>query len=312
MLLYSIFGDLCYFLKVSHSPEQPVPTPGCALIAHTLIDQMNQLFTQGSCGSRHRSLGQARPDLPALGGDMLAWSILGVLLNTSLHSVAVAREHYSTLLVELLGRVLAAPVSSDFTVSGKSADTPAGLEPQSRRQALLVHATRLFAQRRYSGVGIEDVAASLDIAGPSIYNHFTSKSELRGVALTRGAAYLHLQAAEVLSTVTTPAAGLPGLVESYTRFTAAHPGLGAILVTEARNLTEPYRSDVSGAQRDYVEEWARLLEMIPGHADAVQARLEVHAALMLINVATQVHRLASAPNLVDVVTAVVAHMLNVE
>jgi hypothetical protein len=92
--------------------------------------------------------------------------------------VGVTREKYSALLVSLLERVLAAPVSRVFTAVVSPADTGAGLEPQSRRQALLVHATRLFAQRRHSGVGIEDVGASLGIAGPSIYNHFSSKSEL--------------------------------------------------------------------------------------------------------------------------------------
>ena len=252
---------------------------------------------------------QARPDLDALGSDLLAWSIFGVLLSTSFHSVGVTREKYSALLVSLLERVLAAPVSTEFTAVVSPAETGAGLEPQSRRQALLVHATRLFAQRRYSGVGIEDVGASLGMAGPSIYNHFSSKSELLGLALTRGAAYLHLQVAEVLAMAATPAAGLIGLVVSYTRFLAAHPDLGAILMTEIRNLTEPYREDALSAQRDYVDEWAHLLQLIPEHADAVQARLRVHAALMVINVVTQVYHLRTASNSVEVTSGVVTCML---
>jgi AcrR family transcriptional regulator len=153
--------------------------------------------------------------------------------------------------------------------------------------------------------------ASLGIAGPSIYNHFSSKSESLGLALTRGAAYLHLQVAEVLATAATPAAGLIGLVISYTRFLAAHPDLGAILMTEIRNLTEPYREDALSAQRDYVDEWAHLLQLIPEHADAVQARLKVHAAMMVINVVTQVYHLRTASNSVEVTSGVVTYMLGV-
>lgn len=254
---------------------------------------------------------EVRPDLSALGGDLLAWSIVGVLLSTSFHSVGVTRNDYSALLVSLLRRVLAAPVPAEFTASPAPARPETGLEPQSRRQALIAHATRLFAQRSYSGVGIEDVGASLGMSGPSVYSQFSSKSELLGVALTRGAAYLHLQVADVLSTAGTPTAGLVGLVDAYARFAAAHPDLGAILVTEIRNLTDPYKEDALRAQRDYVDEWTHLLQQISQRSDAVGPRLQVHAALMLINVVTQVKRLRTAQNSVEVTSNVVNHMLAV-
>jgi hypothetical protein len=120
---------------------------------------------------------------------------------------------------------------------------------------------------------------------------------------------LHLQVAEVLATAATPVAGLIGLVSSDTRFAAAHPDLGAILMTEIRNLTEPYREDALSAQRDYVDEWAHLLRLIPEHADAVHTRLRVHAALMVINVVTQVYHLRTAANSVEVTSGVVTYML---
>jgi AcrR family transcriptional regulator len=254
---------------------------------------------------------QVRPDLSDLGSDLLAWSIVGVLVSTSFHSVAATREKYSALLASLLERILAAPISQEFTAVAAPTNTGVGLEPRSRRQALLLHATRLFAERRYSGVGIEDVGASLGMAGPSIYNHFSSKSELLGLALTRGAAYLHLQVAEVLATAATPLAGLNGLVSSYTRFAATHPDLGAILLTDIRNLTEPYREDALSAQRDYVDEWTHLLQLIQEHADATQVRLKVQAAFMVINVVTQVYRLRSAVNSVEAISGAVAHMLDI-
>jgi AcrR family transcriptional regulator len=265
-------------------------------------------FLQRFAGHLAEKCREVRPELSALGSDLLAWSIVGVLVSTSFQSVGVTREKYSALLKSLLDRVLTAPVPPEFTAAS-APDTKVGLEPQSRRQALLVHATRLFAQRRYSGVGIEDVGAALGIAGPSIYNHFSSKAELLGLALTRGAAYLHLQVAEVLATANTPTAGLIALVLSYTRFAAAHPDLGAILMTEIRNLTEPYQEDALSAQRDYVDEWTHLLQQIPEHADPVQARLSVHAAMMVVNVVTQVSRLRTAANAVDVTSGVVVYML---
>lgn len=271
-----------------------------------VTDHIQHVAAQLADKCRH-----ARPDLDVAAADLLAWSILGVLLSASFHGLAVSRSEYSTLLVSLLTRVLSTPILRGFSIGGTRTDHEPGLEPLSRREALLMHATRLFAQRRYAGVGIEDVGAALGMSGPSIYNHFSGKSELLGLALSRGAAYLHLQVAEVLPMATTPAEGLSGLVASYTGFAFAHPDLVAILITEIRNLPDPYRAEAINAQHDYINEWTHLVQQHHPHDSALQARLTVHAALTIINSITQVERLRTAANSAETISGVVGHVLGI-
>ncbi|WP_354524223.1 TetR/AcrR family transcriptional regulator [Mycolicibacterium sp. 624] len=252
---------------------------------------------------------RVRPELETTASELLAWSLLGVLLSASFHAVTVDRGVYRSLLVALLERVMSSPVAPGLAIATAPKEPVAGLEPLSRREALLIQATRLFAQHRYSGVGNEDIGDALGMSGPNIYNHFTSKSELLGRALQRGAGYLQLQLAEVLSRASTPTDGLRGLITSYTSFAVAHPDLVAILMTEIRNLAEPHRQAALTAQRDYVNEWTHLIQQRDPSTDPAQARLKVHAALTIINAVSQVDRLRTAAQSVDAISGVVGHML---
>jgi hypothetical protein len=63
------------------------------------------------------------------------------------------------------------------------------------------------------------------------------------------------------------------------------------------------------ARATTLPKWAHLLRLIPEHADAVHTRLRVHAALMVINVVTQVYHLRTAANSVEVTSSVVTYML---
>jgi AcrR family transcriptional regulator len=253
--------------------------------------------------------GLVRPDLDVSGADLLAWSLLGVLLSPSFHQLEVPPATHAGVLVALMARTLEVPRPLGF-VSNYNPPASAGLLPRSRREALLLNATKLFAQRRFAGVGIEDVAASLGIVGPGIYNYFTSKSELLALALSRGSGLLYLQVAQVFSSATTAAAALRGLVRSYVEFAISHPDLVAILIAEVRNLDEPFREQALAAQRDYTNEWIQLLNQVddaPRHA--MGARVRTGAALTVINTVTQVYHLCTASNADAAITATITHLL---
>jgi AcrR family transcriptional regulator len=264
---------------------------------------------QGVASHLTQQCGLVRPDLNASGADLLAWSLLGVLLSPSFHQLEVPPAAHAGVLVALMARTLKVPLPLGF-VSNYDLPASAGLLPHSRREALLLNATKLFAQRRFASVGIEDVAASLGIAGPGIYNYFTSKSELLALALSRGGGLLYLQVAQVFSTATTPAAALGGLIRSYVEFAITQPDLVAILIAEVRNLDEPFRQQALAAQRDYTNEWIQLLNQVDGAPrHAMEARIQTEAALTVINTVTQVHHLRTASNADSAITATITHLL---
>jgi AcrR family transcriptional regulator len=283
-------------------------------LRHLPVEQQQDIATRiaALAGQIAHKIGEIRPQLSFAGQDLLAWSLLGVLLSPSFQHTETARERHAVLLATMMERVLNAPVPTGYAGATAPAVDRAGLMPSTRREALLMQATKLFAQRRYASVGIEDVAASLGMAGSSIYNHFSGKSELLGVALARGAGYLYLQVAEVLSASEEPAEALRGLVRSYTNFGIAHPDLVAILITEVRNLADPYRQEALQAQRDYVNEWAQLLATsAKSQMDSGPARLQVQATLTVINTVTQVHHVRMNSEVAPAVAAIAAHLLDV-
>ena len=52
------------------------------------------------------------------------------------------------------------------------------------RQAAILHeAARLFAERGYSGVSLEDLGAAVGVSGPAVYRHFENKQALLGAIL---------------------------------------------------------------------------------------------------------------------------------
>jgi AcrR family transcriptional regulator len=256
-------------------------------------------------------IGKLRPQLNSAARDLLAWSLLGILLSPSFQHLETKRDAHADLLAAMMERLLDSPIPAGYGATTNPAPARQGLMPISRREALLLQATKLFAQRRYAAVGIEDVAASLGMAGPSIYNHFSSKSELLGIALGRGAGHLYLQVAEILSSNDTPAPALRGLIRSYIDFAVAQPNLVAVLITEVRSLTEPYRQEAMQAQRDYVNEWAHLLAAAADHQiDPLTARIQVQATLTVINTVTQVHHLREATHACSTLARLAAHLLD--
>ena len=56
-------------------------------------------------------------------------------------------------------------------------------EAQSRREAILAAARRLFAARGFAGTTMEDVAAATDLTKVTVYKYFCSKQELLGSLL---------------------------------------------------------------------------------------------------------------------------------
>jgi AcrR family transcriptional regulator len=109
---------------------------------------------------------QRRPDLRAADWDLLAWACLDVANSIAFQRVELPRPDYTDLLAGIIDRVVDADL--DGNLAAIAAQPPP--EALDRRDELLAAAVRLFAQRGYHSVGVDDVAAAVGIAGPSIYH----------------------------------------------------------------------------------------------------------------------------------------------
>nr|WP_042186672.1 TetR/AcrR family transcriptional regulator [Kibdelosporangium sp. MJ126-NF4]CEL17443.1 Transcriptional regulator, TetR family [Kibdelosporangium sp. MJ126-NF4]CTQ91330.1 Transcriptional regulator, TetR family [Kibdelosporangium sp. MJ126-NF4] len=247
---------------------------------------------------------QARPELSTPAADLLAWSTIAVLDSLSFHHLELPRPHYDRFLADLVGAVLDTSVPDTFTQGSRPPrDTP-GLTPRSRREALLAQAIRMFAEHGYTSIGIDDIAAAVGIAGPSIYKHFTSKQDLLTAAFSRGIALLFANLATDLSHATDPTDGLHRLLRTYIHTTLQHHDLVHLMITEMKHLPDDDRRAAKQAQHEYVREWTHLLHTLPPTMDPTTAQIRVQAALTVANNAARSPHLRDNPAI-----AVVLHTL---
>ena len=239
----------------------------------------------------------ARPDLAAEDADLLCWAALSVFGSISVHHLSVPRKRFERLLTGLASAVLAyrglpAPEPS-------AAGTPSWRTsgPASRREELLTAATRLFRERGYRAVSMEDIGAAAGIAGPSIYRHFSAKADILVAAGYRMADRLQVDAERALREAASPADALDRLVGSYVDTVLRSDNLMALLVGESVGLAERDAKELIRVQRAYVAEWVKLLVELAPAVSEREARITVHAALTIVNDLTRTPRLAARPGL---------------
>jgi AcrR family transcriptional regulator len=167
-----------------------------------------------------------------------------------------------------------------------SQDEPANRRSRlksGRRTQLLTAAERLFAERGFLAVRLEDIGAAAGVSGPAIYRHFPNKEALLVELLVGISTRLLAGARDVRSRDRAPTATLDGLVDFHLDFALGEPDLIRIQDRDLAHLPPAAQRQVRKAQRQYVEVWVGVLRALhPGLAES-DARLMAHAAFGLLN-----------------------------
>lgn len=177
-------------------------------------------------------------------------------------------------------------------MTASSPDTPPGpSDPPNRRSQLksdrrlqlLAAAERLFAERGFLAVRLEDIGAATGVSGPAIYRHFPNKESMLVELLAGISARLLAGAREVTARSADAAAALDGLIDFHLDFAFGEPDLIRIQDRDLAHLPAAAERQVRRAQRQYVEVWVGVLrELNPALAEA-DARLAAHAVFGLLN-----------------------------
>ncbi|GAA1845276.1 TetR/AcrR family transcriptional regulator [Agromyces salentinus] len=161
--------------------------------------------------------------------------------------------------------------------------TERGRQKADRRAAILTAAARLFADRGYAGVTIEDLGAAVGVSGPAVYRHFSGKSAVLAAILEGASRSLLDGADEVLANAPDAASALRSLIAFHVDFALADADVIVVQDRELEQLDPGVRHDVRSLQRRYVEHWvATLAELRPDRAE-VELRFRAHAAFGLLN-----------------------------
>nr|MDT0663641.1 TetR/AcrR family transcriptional regulator [Micromonospora sp. DSM 115978] len=154
---------------------------------------------------------------------------------------------------------------------------------------MLREAARLFAERGYHGVSIEQIGAAVGIRGPGIYRHVASKEAMLVEMLTGVSEQLLAGGQAELAAATGPADALDRLVRRHVAFALTDPDLIVVHDRDLTSLPADAARRVRRLQRTYVELWVDVLRTLhedPAGRSALseaQARARAHALFGLIN-----------------------------
>ena len=150
----------------------------------------------------------------------------------------------------------------------------------ARDEVILDAAEKLFFERGFNGVGVDEIGQVAGVTGSAIYRHFDSKDEILAMLFDR----------VIDSLLTAPTSGdgdpddeLRQLATSLAELARSHRQLAGIWEREHRALAEPYKRRYHRRMRKYIDRWVECLNRTyPGHSaeylrTAVRA---VHAMLL--------------------------------
>ncbi|MFJ1667091.1 TetR/AcrR family transcriptional regulator [Streptomyces bottropensis] len=167
----------------------------------------------------------------------------------------------------------------------------------TRREQILKEAARLFAERGFHGVGVDEIGAAVGISGPGLYRHFAGKDAMLAELLVGISGQLLTGAKWRVA----EADGVPGaevldsLIEGHIDFALDDRPLITLHDRELDRLRDSDRKLVRQLQRQYVELWVGVLrEVYPGLAEPA-ARSAVHSVFGLLNSTPHLGRAGSLP-----------------
>lgn len=214
----------------------------------------------------------------------LTWALLSVAGSNAVHNTRLspARE-----IDELAGRAMRLLALRPSQAPPHRSGMP--LPPSTtRRDEILDAASRLFAERGFADVGVDEIGAAVGISGPSVYNHFPSKAAILVGIGQRSAA--RLDAGVMAAYSDDDAEMLAALVDAYVTAITATPDLSVSFNNSAAITDDPTAASLRDNQRRYVARWIELMPL-----PKAEAAVAVHAALSIVNDAVRLRRGTSRP-----------------
>ncbi|MCH6229492.1 TetR/AcrR family transcriptional regulator [Microbacterium sp. CFH 31415] len=152
------------------------------------------------------------------------------------------------------------------------------------RQASILHeAARLFAERGFSGVSLEDLGAAVGVSGPALYRHFANKQALLGAILIGVSERLLAGGRRVIDDGGTPPAQLEAIIAFHVDFALSDADVIRVQDRDLASLADDDRHTVRRLQREYVEVWIGILSALHPDRTVAELRVRAHACFGLIN-----------------------------
>lgn len=170
-----------------------------------------------------------------------------------------------------------------MTVAVEFPETPRARAKADRRRALLDAAARLFAERGFDRVSMEDLGSAAGVSGPAVYRHFPGKQSVLAALLIDVSQGLFDGGSTVVDEGADAAVTLRALITFHVAFALANADVIRVQDRDLESLADPEQHRVRALQRNYVELWVGVLARLDQQTSPTALRVKAHAAFGLIN-----------------------------
>ena len=151
-----------------------------------------------------------------------------------------------------------------------------------RRQTILETAGRLFAERGYANVGVDDIGEAAGVTGPAIYYYFSSKQAVLAALFENGLVGI-LQDAEAASAEGDPRVAALDLIERHVARALKDRATSRLTLTSFDALPEEDVPRLRALQHRYMTYWVDLIGKLDPESDRSERRARAIALLGMLN-----------------------------
>jgi AcrR family transcriptional regulator len=213
-----------------------------------------------------------------------AAAVQGVLLGLAMKGTKVSRPRLDDMIV---ASTLAIYRSGASTVPANAGRTVWRPTP-TRREVILAEALRMFRERNFHNVGVNEIGEAVGMSGPSLYRHYRNKLDILQDAFEKEGQRIAAAMHQALGGASSAVDALRRMCECYTE--VAIDDVDLIVVTGREDPS--VLPDGAGGQRrarsDMEEMWCRILTEVRPDLHRDELSLLVTTTFSLINQAVEI------------------------
>lgn len=173
--------------------------------------------------------------------------------------------------------------STELNAKNGGPKTQRQLEKEKRREQLLAAAGRLFADRGFAAVSLDEIGSEVGVTGQAIYRHFASKQDMLGALIGQAGYNLLVAGKAIEEAYSDTYERLQQLVQLQTNFALTSSDIIRVQDRDLAAVEQRQQREIRRTQREYIDIWVRTMHAVhPGETDA-QRLVRAHALFGLIN-----------------------------
>jgi len=230
-------------------------------------------------------------------------AVLGAMTAATRFPLDVPRPRLDEVFV-----ASAVAIASCPQVPARAPDAaPMWLAPTTRRDDIVRAAARLFREKGFGSVGVNDIGDAAGITGPTMYHYFETKADVLVEVYDRAGQRALVGAEDALARASSAADAVESLVRAFVRLAIDDADLVIVAERERDSLPAAARPRLVRSWLAIEDRWTAVMQEVRPDVVEPELRLLIRMGFPLISQAV-VSCAEPAPQLDDICAVTVAHL----